>query len=582
MQNLAVYLKKYRKESILAPLFKLLEALFDLFVPLVIARMIDTDAASNRHLIFLYFGVLLLLAFVGLGFSIVAQFFSAKASVGFAGAVRQAVFDHIQTFSFTELDAVGSDTLITRLSDDVNQVQTGVNMGLRLLLRSPFIVLGAMVMAFTINVRCALVFAVTIPILFGVTFLIMMLSIPLFGKVQAGLDRVTALTRENLTGVRVIRAFCREQRCVEEFEENNQALTHLNLFVGRLSALLNPLTYVLINIATVVLIQRAGVQVNLGSLPQGQVVALYNYMLQIIVEVIKLAALIITLNKSLACAKRVSGVLDIKTSMTYPARTPSFHMEHTAAPAVAFDDVSFTYQGAGAPSLSHISFSVMSGETVGIIGGTGSGKSTLVHLIPRFYDATEGSIRLNGCPIQDFPHEILCRKIGIVPQHALLFQGSIRENMKWGNEHASDEALWQALTCAQAREIVENKPNKLDFHLEQNGRNLSGGQKQRLTIARALVKNPQLLILDDSSSALDFATDAALRKSIRSLGDSVTTFLVSQRIAAVRQADKILVLDNGTLVGVGTHEQLLHDCPVYQGIYQSQFPEESKKEREEA
>ena len=582
MQNLAVYLKKYRKESILAPLFKLLEALFDLFVPLVIARMIDTDAVSNRHLIFLYFGVLLLLAFVGLGFSIVAQFFSAKASVGFAGAVRQAVFDHIQTFSFTELDAVGSDTLITRLSDDVNQVQTGVNMGLRLLLRSPFIVLGAMVMAFTINVRCALVFAVTIPILFGVTFLIMMRSIPLFGKVQAGLDRVTALTRENLTGVRVIRAFFREQRCVEEFEENNQALTRLNLFVGRLSALLNPLTYVLINIATVVLIQQAGVQVNLGSLPQGQVVALYNYMLQIIVEVIKLAALIITLNKSLACAKRVSSVLDIKTSMTYPARTPSFHMEHTAAPAVAFDDVSFTYQGAGAPSLSHISFSVMSGETVGIIGGTGSGKSTLVHLIPRFYDATEGSIRLNGCPIQDFPHEILCRKIGIVPQRALLFQGSIRENMKWGNEHASDEALWQALTCAQAREIVENKPDKLDFHLEQNGRNLSGGQKQRLTIARALVKNPQLLILDDSSSALDFATDAALRKSIRNLGDSVTTFLVSQRIAAVRQADKILVLDNGTLVGVGTHEQLLRDCPVYQGIYESQFPEESKKEREDA
>ena len=582
MQNLAVYLKKYRKESILAPLFKLLEALFDLFVPLVIARMIDTDAASNRHLIFLYFGVLLLLAFVGLGFSIVAQFFSAKASVGFAGAVRQAVFDHIQTFSFTELDAIGSDTLITRLSDDVNQVQTGVNMGLRLLLRSPFIVLGAMVMAFTINVRCALVFAVTIPILFGVTFFIMMRSIPLFGKVQAGLDRVTALTRENLTGVRVIRAFCREEESVKEFDENNQALTRLNLLVGRLSALLNPLTYVLINIATVVLIQQAGVQVNLGSLPQGQVVALYNYMLQIIVEVIKLAALIITLNKSLACAKRVSSVLDIKTSMTYPARTPSFHMEHTAAPAVAFDDVSFTYQGAGAPSLSHISFSVMSGETVGIIGGTGSGKSTLVHLIPRFYDATEGSIRLNGCPIQDFPHEILCRKIGIVPQRALLFQGSIRENMKWGNEHASDEALWQALTCAQAREIVENKPDKLDFHLEQNGRNLSGGQKQRLTIARALVKNPQLLILDDSSSALDFATDAALRKSIRNLGDSVTTFLVSQRIAAVRQADKILVLDNGTLVGIGTHEQLLRDCPVYQGIYESQFPEESKKEREDA
>ena len=582
MQNLAVYLKKYRKESILAPLFKLLEALFDLFVPLVIARMIDTDAVSNRHLIFLYFGVLLLLAVVGLGFSIVAQFFSAKASVGFAGALRQAVFDHIQTFSFTELDAIGSDTLITRLSDDVNQVQTGVNMGLRLLLRSPFIVLGAMVMAFTINVRCALVFVVTIPILFGVTFLIMKLSIPLFGKVQAGLDRVTALTRENLTGVRVIRAFCREQRSVEEFEESNQALTRLNLFVGRLSALLNPLTYVLINIATVILIQQAGVQVNLGNLPQGQVVALYNYMLQIIVEVIKLAALIITLNKSLACAKRVSSVLDVKTSMTYPAHKPSFHMEHSTAPAVAFDDVSFTYQGAGAPSLTHISFSAMPGETVGIIGGTGSGKSTLVNLIPRFYDATEGHVSLGGYAIKELPHDLLCRKIGIVPQRALLFQGSIRENMKWGNEQASDEELWQALTCAQAREVVEGKPDKLDFHLEQNGRNLSGGQKQRLTIARALVKKPEILILDDSSSALDFATDAALRKAIRHLGDSVTTFLVSQRIAAVRQADKILVLDNGTLVGIGTHDQLLRDCPVYQGIYASQFPEESKKEGEYA
>lgn len=582
MQNLAVFLKKYRKESILAPLFKLLEALFDLFVPLVIARMIDTDAVSNRRLIVMYFGVLLLLAVVGLGFSIVAQFFSAKASVGFAGALRQAVFDHIQTFSFTELDAIGSDTLITRLSDDVNQVQTGVNMGLRLLLRSPFIVLGAMVMAFTINVRCALIFVVTIPILFGVTFLIMKLSIPLFGKVQAGLDRVTALTRENLTGVRVIRAFCREQRSVEEFEESNQALTRLNLFVGRLSALLNPLTYVLINIATVVLIQQAGVQVNLGNLPQGQVVALYNYMLQIIVEVIKLAALIITLNKSLACAKRVSSVLDVKPSMTYPKHKPSFHMERSTAPAVAFDDVSFTYQGAGAPSLTHISFSAISGETIGIIGGTGSGKSTLVNLIPRFYDATEGCVSLGGYAIQELPHDLLCEKISVVPQRALLFQGSIRENMKWGNERASDEELWQALTHAQAREVVEGKPDKLDFHLEQNGRNLSGGQKQRLTIARALVKKPEILILDDSSSALDFATDAALRKAIRQLGDSVTTFLVSQRIAAVQQADKILVLDNGALVGIGTHEQLLRDCPVYQGIYESQFPEESKKERENA
>ncbi len=580
MRSLGKYLKRYRRESILAPLFKLLEALFDLLVPIVVARMIDSGViAGQKSTVFLCFGALVLMAAVGLLCSVTAQYFAAKASVGTAGALRQALFDHIQSFSFSQLDSLGGDTLITRISDDVNQVQTGLNMGLRLLLRSPFIVFGAMIMAFTISVKCALVFAVTIPILFAVTFAIMMVSIPLFGKAQAGLDRVTALTRENLTGVRVIRAFCREEQSVAEFEEKNRSLTRLNLFVGRISALMNPLTYVLINAGTVVLIRYAGMQVNLGALEQGQVVALYNYMLQIIVELIKLAALIITLNKSLACARRAASILAIEPDMTYPEKDEGSSSD--SAPAVEFENVSFTYQGAGAPSLTNITFTAKKGETIGVIGGTGSGKSSLISLIPRFYDATSGHVRLNGQDVKSLSHETLTLRVGVVQQKSVLFQGSIRDNLKWGDEAASDSDLWAALETAQASEVVEKKDGELNFKLEQNGRNLSGGQKQRLSIARTLVKKPEILILDDSSSALDFATDAALRRAIHKLEGNVTTFLVSQRIACVRSADQILVMDNGALVGRGTHDELMQTCDVYRGIYYSQFPEEKPTDYEE-
>lgn len=572
MKSLAVYLKQYRKESVLAPLFKLLEVVFDLLVPIVVAQMIDVGVQNNdRPYILVCFLILILMAAVGMGCSFTAQFFAAKASVGFAASLRQAMFDHVQTLSFTELDTLGSDTLITRLTDDVNQVQNGLNLGLRLLLRSPLIVFGAMLMAFTINVRCALVFVVAIPVLLAVTFTIMLVSIPLFKKAQAGLDRVTGLTRENLTGVRVIRAFCREADSVSAFDVSNRTLTKLNEFVGRISALLNPLTYVLINLATVFLISNAAVQVNLGGMQQGQVVALYNYMLQIIVELIKLASLIITLNKSMACAQRVAGVLQVKTSMTYPAESAD-----TAADcddAVQFQNVTFAYQGAGAPSLSNISFTVKKGQTVGVIGGTGSGKSTLVSLIPRFYDTSAGSVRIDGKDAKCYTREALCEKIGVVQQKSVLFKGSIRDNLQWGDEKASDEALWSALETAQAGEVVRSKPGQLDFKLEQGGKNLSGGQKQRLSIARALVKKPEILILDDSASALDFATDAAMRKAIRGLGGGVTTFLVSQRIAGIRHADQILVLGNGSLVGCGTHESLMETCDVYREIYFSQFPE---------
>ena len=528
MKRLEKFLRPYRKESILAPLFKLLEVVFDLMVPVVVAQIIDVGVAKNdRGYIVEMFFVLLLMAAVGLTCSFTAQFFAAKASVGFATSVRQAMFDHIQGLSFTELDTLGTDTLITRLTDDVNQVQNGINMGLRLLLRSPFVVIGAMVMAFTINVRCALIFVVTVPILFVVVFSIMLVSIPLFKKVQAGLDRVTGLTRENLTGVRVIRAFCREEQSVDEFEESNRELTRLNEFVGRISALLNPVTYVLINGATVILIARAGVQVNIGNLQQGQVVALYNYMAQIIVELIKLASLIITLNKSMACADRVAGILDVKSSMEYKNENGTINVENTDSDmAVEFDHVTFTYEGAGASSLSDISFQAKKGQTIGIIGGTGSGKSKLV----------------------------------------------------FEEKKITPEELWNAITIAQAKDVVESKPGKLDFVVEQNGRNLSGGQKQRLTIARALVGQPKILILDDSLSALDFATDAALRKAIGGLKGNMTTFLVSQRISGIRQADKILVMEDGALAGQGTHEELMKSCKTYQEIYYSQFPEERPEE----
>ena len=576
MKKLASYLKRYTKESILAPLFKLLEVVFDLMVPLVVARMINIGVAGNdRGYMVRCFLLLILMALLGLAASITAQFFAAKASTGFAADLRQAVFDHIQGFSFTELDTLGADTMITRLTDDINQVQTGVNMGLRLLLRSPFVVFGAMIMAFTIDVSCAWVFAVVIPVLFVAVFAIMLSSIPLYRKAQSALDRVTCLTRENLTGVRVIRAFCREDHSVKEFDESSQALTKLNEFVGKISALLNPLTYVLINIAAVVLIDRAAIRVNIGSIAQGDVVALNNYMLQITVELIKLASLIITLTKSMACAGRVAGVLEQPTSMTYPEKDAQ--PRENGDEAVRFDRVNFTYRNAGAPSLTDISFRAEKGQTVGIIGGTGSGKSTLISLIPRFYDATSGTVCLDGCNVKEYTQEALCRKIAVVQQRSVLFQGTIRDNLRWGNENASDEELWQALEVALAREIVEGKEGQLDFRLEQGGRNLSGGQKQRLSIARALVKKPEILILDDSSSALDFATDAALRSAIHGLGGGVTTFLVSQRIACIRQADQILVLDNGSLAGVGTHEELLERCGLYQEIFDSQFPGEREK-----
>lgn len=576
MKKLASYLKRYTKESILAPLFKLLEVVFDLMVPLVVARMINIGVAGNdRGYMVRCFLILILMALLGLAASITAQFFAAKASTGFAADLRQAVFDHIQGFSFTELDTLGADTMITRLTDDINQVQTGVNMGLRLLLRSPFVVFGAMIMAFTIDVSCAWVFAVVIPVLFVAVFAIMLSSIPLYRKAQSALDRVTCLTRENLTGVRVIRAFCREDHSVREFDESSQALTKLNEFVGKISALLNPLTYVLINLAAVVLIDRAALRVNIGSIAQGDVVALNNYMLQITVELIKLASLIITLTKSMACAGRVAGVLEQPTSMTYPEKNAQ--PRENGDEAVRFDRVNFTYRNAGAPSLTDISFYAGKGQTVGIIGGTGSGKSTLISLIPRFYDAASGTVCLDGCNVKEYTQQALCRKVAVVQQRSVLFQGTIRDNLRWGNENASDEELWQALEVAQAREIVEGKEGQLDFRLEQGGRNLSGGQKQRLSIARALVKKPEILILDDSSSALDFATDAALRSAIHGLGGGVTTFLVSQRIACIRQADQILVLDNGSLAGIGTHEELLERCGLYQEIFDSQFPGEREK-----
>ena len=576
MKKLASYLKRYTKESILAPLFKLLEVVFDLMVPLVVARMINIGVAGNdRGYMVRCFLILILMALLGLAASITAQFFAAKASTGFAADLRQAVFDHIQGFSFTELDTLGADTMITRLTDDINQVQTGVNMGLRLLLRSPLVGFGAMIMAFTIDVSCAWVFAVVIPVLFVAVFAIMLSSIPLYRKAQSALDRVTCLTRENLTGVRVIRAFCREDHSVRELDESSQALTKLNEFVGKISALLNPLTYVLINLAAVVLIDRAALRVNIGSIAQGDVVALNNYMLQITVELIKLASLIITLTKSMACAGRVAGVLEQPTSMTYPEKNAQ--PRENGDEAVRFDRVNFTYRNAGAPSLTDISFCAGKGQTVGIIGGTGSGKSTLISLIPRFYDAASGTVCLDGCNVKEYTQQALCRKVAVVQQRSVLFQGTIRDNLRWGNENASDEELWQALEVAQAREIVEGKEGQLDFRLEQGGRNLSGGQKQRLSIARALVKKPEILILDDSSSALDFATDAALRSAIHGLGGGVTTFLVSQRIACIRQADQILVLDNGSLAGVGTHEELLESCGLYQEIFDSQFPGEREK-----
>ena len=574
MNNLWKYLKGYEKEAVCAPLFKLLEALMDLIVPLIVASMIDVGIArGDRGYIAARMAMLFGLAAVGLAFSITAQWFSAKASVGFGTKLRQALFDHVQSLSYRELDTIGTDTMITRLTSDINQVQTGLNMGLRLLLRSPFVVLGSCVFAFMIDVKSALVFAVAIPLLGIVIFGIMLVSIPLFRKVQTALDGLLSATRENLTGVRVIRAFRREQDSVAEFDKKNDNLTKLNLFVGRVSALMNPVSYAMINIATIILIYVGAVRVNIGALEQGQVVALYNYMAQMIVELIKLASLIITINKSLACADRVAGVFEMTPSI---ANGTSEVDVNSDAPVVAFDDVTFTYAGASAPSLEHVSFQALKGQTIGIIGGTGSGKSTLVNLIPRFYDATEGSIKVYGSDIQSVDLNSLLSMTGVVPQKAQLFAGTIRDNMKWGKEDATDAEIWEALETAQAKEVVEGKDGQLDFRLEQNGKNLSGGQKQRLTIARALIKKPQILILDDSSSALDFATDAKLRVALHNLSWKLTVFVVSQRAASVMYADDILVLDDGKLVGHGTHDELMESNEIYQEIYYSQFPREEE------
>ena len=577
MKQLMMYLKDYKKESILAPLFKLLEAFFELLVPLVMANIIDYGI-SNRNMG--YIGkmglLLLLLGVVGLASSITAQFFAAKAAVGFSTQLRQALFDHIEDLSFTDIDKAGTSTMITRMTSDVNQVQSGINMTLRLFLRSPIIVFGAMIMAFTIDVKCALIFVVAIPLLSVVVFGIILSTIPMYKKVQAKLDQVLGITRENLTGVRVIRAFHQEAKESDRFRENNEALSAMQIFVGKISACMNPVTYIIVNGAIIALIYTGAVQVNIGNLSQGEVVAIINYMNQILVELVKLANLIVTMTKALACAERVASVFDIGADAAYVEAQDQKLADKVdkSAPFIDFKHVSLTYQGAGAPTLQDMNFTVNRGDTVGIIGGTGSGKTSLVNLIPGFYPATEGEILLEGRDIRTMSDEELRGRIGVVPQKAVLFKGTIRSNLQWGKPDATEEEMWKALELAQASEVVDGKPGKLDATVAQNGKNFSGGQRQRLTIARALVRNPEILILDDSASALDYATDAKLRAAIRTLEDKTTTFIVSQRASTIRHADKIIVLDDGEIAGMGTHDELLKDCTVYQEIYYSQYPEQ--------
>lgn len=572
-----MYLKDYKKESILAPLFKLLEAFFELMVPLVMANIIDYGI-SNRNMG--YIGkmglLLLLLGVVGLASSITAQFFAAKAAVGVSTKLRQALFDHIEDLSFTDIDKAGTSTMITRMTSDVNQVQSGINMTLRLFLRSPIIVFGAMIMAFTIDVKCALIFVVAIPLLSIVVFGIILSTIPMYKKVQSRLDQVLGITRENLTGVRVIRAFHQEAKEEERFRENNEALSAMQIFVGKISACMNPVTYIIVNGAIIALIYTGAVQVNIGNLSQGEVVAIINYMNQILVELVKLANLIVTMTKALACADRVASVFDIGADAAYVGAQNQKLADKVdkSAPFLDFKHVSLTYQGAGAPTLQDMNFTVNRGDTVGIIGGTGSGKTSLVNLIPGFYPATEGEILLEGRDIRTMSDEELRGRIGVVPQKAVLFKGTIRSNLQWGKPDATEEEMWKALELAQASEVVDGKPGKLDATVAQNGKNFSGGQRQRLTIARALVRNPEILILDDSASALDYATDAKLRAAIRTLEDKTTTFIVSQRASTIRHADKIIVLDDGEIAGMGTHDELLKDCTVYQEIYYSQYPEQ--------
>lgn len=584
MKKLLVYLKDYKKECALAPLFKMLEASFELFVPLVVASIIDTGiAGNNKGLLIRDFGLLILLGLIGLIVSVTAQFFSAKAAVGFATGLRHQLFKHLMGLSFTEIDKVGTSTMITRMTSDVNQAQTGVNMFLRLFLRSPFVVFGAMVMAFTIDVKCALYFVFAIVGLSLIIFLIMALNIPMMKEVQKRLDTVLLHTRENLSGVRVIRAFCREDYEVKTFFECNEELAQKQKRSGSLSGLMNPLTYLLINVAIVLLIYSGALKVSLGTLTQGEVIALYNYMSQILVELVKLANLIVTLNRALASANRISEILSLQSSIkdgeeNFVTATGSTQdgSENFASIAaceedyIRFSHVGLTYAGSSQEALSDIDFSVKKGQTVGIIGGTGSGKTSLIHLLTRFYDATSGAVFINGKNVKDYKQESLLEKIGIVLQKSVLFKGTIRDNLKWRNEDASEEELRMALQTAQALDVVEKKGG-LDAVVEQNGRNFSGGQKQRLAIARALVGNPEILILDDASSALDFATDAALRKAIKELPYEPTVFMVSQRTSSIQHADMILVLDDGVLVGKGTHEELLLSCEVYREIYDSQY-----------
>jgi hypothetical protein len=601
MKELSKYIKDYQKECVLGPLFKLLEACFDLTVPIVMAKIIDDGIAKNdSHFILVYGGILVILAAVGLLSSITAQYFAAKAAVGFATNLRHGLFKHIESLSFTEMDTVGISTLITRMTSDINQMQSGVNLALRLFLRSPFIVFGAAVMAFTVDVKAAIVFAVVIPLLAIVVLGIMVISMPLYRKVQAGLDKILGRTRQNLTGVRVIRAFDKEEAEKVDFNNENQTLTNMQLLVGKIAALTNPMTYVLLNAALVVLLYVGAIRVDGGRLTQGMVIALVNYMSQILVELIKLANTIVVSTKAVACGKRIQSVFEMKPSITDDAQTGkiedglrdaenvqtgetgnslkdtenapvSEHENDFQGAEVVFDNVDLTYKGAGDKSLSNISFTAPAGSTIGIIGGTGSGKSSLVNLIPRFYDATSGSVNIDGKNVKDYKVREVRNLVGIVMQKAVLFKGSIRDNMKWGNDQASDEEINFALENAQAAEVVAGKEGGLDYMLEQNGRNLSGGQKQRFTIARALVRKPKVLILDDSASALDFATDAKLRKSLKQLGYRPTTFIVSQRTSSIQHADMILVLDDGKIVGKGTHDELLKTCEVYNEIYMSQF-----------
>ena len=582
MKKLLVYLKDYKKETVLAPLFKLLEASFELFVPLVMAAIIDNGIANgDRGYIGRMCLVLIALGIIGLTCSITAQYFAARAAVGFAAQMKQALFAHIQSLSFTEMDTVGTSTLITRMTSDANQVQNGVNMVLRLFLRSPFIVFGAMIMAFTIDVKAALVFVAAIPLLSIVVFGIMVVTTPMYRKVQGGLDAVLGITRENLTGVRVLRAFNKEESERKRFEATNGALAQMQKAVGRLSALMNPVTYIIINGAVIALVWTGAWQVENGVITQGEVVALVNYMSQILVELIKLANLIVTITKAIACGNRIESIFEMSSSLTDPAaengqKTPAGASRTQDVPAVAFEHVCLTYKNAGAESLTDIDFQARSGQTIGVIGGTGSGKSSLVNLIPRFYDVTKGRVLVDGRDVREYPLSELRGKIGMVLQKAVLFQGTIRENLLWGKEDASDEELYRALEIAQARDFVEEKNGGLDAPVAQGGKNLSGGQRQRLTIARALVRRPSILILDDSASALDYATDARLRKAIREMEEGPTVFIVSQRAASIRHADQIIVLDDGEVAGIGTHEQLLAGCPAYQEIYYSQFEKEER------